>query len=273
MFLLTFWMFETAHLQNGLDFFYEKKGDGPVTVLISGLGHDHHIWAPLIERLPLSFGSTLCFDARGIGQSGDDGANLTTRIMAEDVIQLLDALAIPKANVVGISLGSLVTQELAAHFPDRVERVVLLATTMGGSAHIAPDQEVLAYFATAGQMDEKTRLAKGLQLAMSESSLKDAQVQERVGQVFSGPSAGPEIRRRQGIAGMFFDSTGWINQIHAPVLVLHGAKDRVVPVVNGENLARKIGASYHVQSDIGHLMILENPEWVAAQLVDFFQKD
>src|SRR5438105_11141333 len=67
-------------------------------------------------------------DARGVGRSDAPDGPYTTRLLAEDALRVLDACEVPRAHVVGISLGGAAAQELALAHPERVRSLALLAT-------------------------------------------------------------------------------------------------------------------------------------------------
>ncbi len=116
---------------------WERHGEGPTLLLIHGLGYARWGWEPVVGPLAGSF-DVLLFDNRGIGQSDAPPGPYTAAQMAEDTVRVLDEAGVERAHVVGTSLGGIVAQELALGRPDRVERLVLAATTPGGAAGV-PD--------------------------------------------------------------------------------------------------------------------------------------
>jgi pimeloyl-ACP methyl ester carboxylesterase len=97
-------------------------------VLIQGLGFDHAGWQPVLRRLRRRFRLVLV-DNRGSGGSDLPWAPFRVADMAADVVAVLDDARIRRAHVMGMSLGGLVAQELAAGYPDRVDALVLVSTS------------------------------------------------------------------------------------------------------------------------------------------------
>ncbi|KDO17435.1 hypothetical protein SPRG_17102 [Saprolegnia parasitica CBS 223.65] len=126
-------------LPNGLSVEYAVHGadDAPEKVLlIMGLHFEKEAWLPLIatllddaERAPRV--QLVSFDNRGVGGSDKPWAFYSTTQMAHDTLQLLDALQWPSAHIVGISMGGMISQELAHAAPRRVQSLSLLVTAPG----------------------------------------------------------------------------------------------------------------------------------------------
>ncbi|KAG2149332.1 Alpha/Beta hydrolase protein [Suillus clintonianus] len=117
--------------------YYEQHGTGPEKVVfIMGVNSTSFGWLSQVEyfgRLPQY--SVLVFDNRGVGMSGTPRGPYTTSGMAEDVITLLDYLKWNEErsiHVVGISMGGMISQELADRIPDRIISLSLIVTTAGG---------------------------------------------------------------------------------------------------------------------------------------------
>ncbi|RMI01029.1 MAG: alpha/beta fold hydrolase, partial [Calditrichaeota bacterium] len=119
---------------NGLRLYYEIHGEGPWLVLIEGLGVATWLWEKQIPEFSRHF-RVLAYDNRGTGKSDKPPGPYTVGEMAEDLAGLMEVLQIPRAHVLGISLGGYIAQEFALRYPERVDRLVLVATGHGG-----PDQ-------------------------------------------------------------------------------------------------------------------------------------
>jgi 3-oxoadipate enol-lactonase len=100
---------------------------GPVPlVLLHAIGLDRHAWDPVLAALPASAGAIAC-DLRGHG-SADATPPTTLEAHADDVVAMLDAFAIERAHVVGISYGGAVAEVFALRHPERVAALGLFAT-------------------------------------------------------------------------------------------------------------------------------------------------
>jgi pimeloyl-ACP methyl ester carboxylesterase len=112
---------------NGIELYHELHGDGPPLLLVAGLASDSQSWLPVRDALAARFRLVLP-DNRGCGRTTPQLAPLSVPQMADDCAALLDALGIPRAHVLGHSMGGMIALELAARHPDRVDRLVLAGT-------------------------------------------------------------------------------------------------------------------------------------------------
>lgn len=118
---------------NGIKIGYKLAGAGAPLVLIPGLGNTMEVWPPqLLEGLSRKY-QLIILDNRGMGHSTANDTPFTYRLFAEDVISLLDALEVKKADVLGFSMGSAITQKLLLDYPQRFLKAVIYATTTDGS--------------------------------------------------------------------------------------------------------------------------------------------
>lgn len=114
---------------NKLNIYYEIHGDTnkmPL-VLIPGLGQSHSMWIPVLDKL-LESNQIILLDNRGAGQSDSPTIDYTTLDMATDINALLTALEIPKANILGASMGGMIAQEFTLHFSEKVNKLILNST-------------------------------------------------------------------------------------------------------------------------------------------------
>lgn len=107
---------------------YDDAGSGECVVLIHGHPFDRTLWEPQLAALRGSF-RVVAPDLRGFGRSPVTPGLVLMREFAADIEELLDALAIARAAVVGLSMGGLVAMELAAASPERYWALGLIATT------------------------------------------------------------------------------------------------------------------------------------------------
>ena len=110
--------------------FYQIEGAGPPVMLIHGVGTDGSSWDAIAPALVPRF-TVLRLDLRGHGRSGHIDNELSLGDFVSDVIDVLDATDIPRAHIVGFSLGGMIAQALALDHASRVDRLVLLSAVAG----------------------------------------------------------------------------------------------------------------------------------------------
>ena len=120
---------QPAVIVTGVRLAYDDAGSGDCVVLIHGHPFDRTLWQPQLAALRDGF-RVVAPDLRGFGQSPVTQHLVTMREFAADIEELLGVLGIGRAAVVGLSMGGLVTMELAASQPARYWAIGLVATTM-----------------------------------------------------------------------------------------------------------------------------------------------
>jgi 3-oxoadipate enol-lactonase len=107
---------------------YDDLGEGQPIVLLHGHPFSRRMWAPQLESLSDEF-RVIAPDLPGYGESPGRGHVVAMRELADAVLELMDALEVERGLVVGLSMGGLVAMELGLGEPDRVDGLVLAATT------------------------------------------------------------------------------------------------------------------------------------------------
>jgi 3-oxoadipate enol-lactonase len=239
---------------------FETTGEGPAVLLIMGLGLPGDAWWRTVPVLARSL-QVVTFDNRGSGRSERPAGRLTLAGMAADAVSVLDAAGIARAHVYGISMGGMIAQELALRYPDRVNSLVLGATSAGGVAATPPDRETLAFLARRATVpDEEGRWAS-VPYVYSERTRRSGG--GRIGEDFARRRAyrfDPVGYGAQLAAAAGHDAARRLGDIAAPTLVLHGAEDRMVPPANGRALAARIAGSRLLElDDAAHLYTTDEP--------------
>ena len=131
-----------AHVGD-IDIAYKVFGRGEPFLLISGSGLVMDAWDHSILRDLSSNHTVIIFDNRGVGNTTAGTKPFSILQFAKDTAGLLDALKIQKADVLGFSMASFITQELALVHPEKVNRLILLAASCGGKEGIPQSPEVV----------------------------------------------------------------------------------------------------------------------------------
>jgi poly(3-hydroxyalkanoate) depolymerase len=185
------------------------------------------------------------------------------------VERLLDALGYERADVLGVSLGGVVAQQLARQAPARVRRLVLAATGPGlGGVPGSP--RVLLSLATPrryNQPDYYRRIAGRIYGGAARRD-PDALLHGSVARFIERPTLPGYLGQIYAITG--WSSMPWLRTLHQPTLVLAGDDDPIVPLLNGRILAHCIpDAKLHVVRQGGHLFVLERPAEIATLVAGF----
>jgi pimeloyl-ACP methyl ester carboxylesterase len=252
---------------------YEIRGQGPPLVLIQGLGVGRWGWEPVVDRLARRF-RVITIDNRGIGASDAPVGSYSTRVMAADVVAVLDDAEVGSASVVGTSLGGMVAQELALTAPERVDRLVLVATIPGGRL-TAPMPLKTAYLLTwAPLMRSQQRLRGFVEHNLGPETLRRRpKVVRRLMALKRAHPQSEQAWRAQATAGVLFDPLGRQRRITQPTLIVQGTADQVVNPVNAELLAGLIpDARLRYLEGAGHLVSWDEPRRFA-RVVSRFLSD
>src|ERR687892_1425043 len=124
-----------------IDVAYKMFGKGDPIILFNGASDSMDAWDPSFLTGISSNHTVIAFDQRGIGNSTVGSKPYTYAQLANDTAGLLDALKIPKADVMGYSLGGHIAQAFTISYPEKVNRVILVATMCGGKDSIPKPQE------------------------------------------------------------------------------------------------------------------------------------
>ena len=245
------------------------RGSGPPLLLITGMGASLDLGAPFERELAARGLQVISFDAPGIGQSAPYTRPRRMPGIARTVERMLEALGYERVDVLGVSLGGVVAQQLAHQAPDRVRRLVLAATGPGlGGMPGSP--RVLLSLATPRryyQPDYYRRIA-GRVYGGAARRDPDALLHGSVARFIELPSLRGYLGQIYAISG--WTSMPWLWRLRQQTLVLAGDDDPIVPLVNGRILARCIPhAQLRIVRGGGHLFVLESPASTAALVAGF----
>jgi pimeloyl-ACP methyl ester carboxylesterase len=249
---------------------FDDNGPGPVVVLLHGFPFDRSMWSAQVADVAATY-RLITPDLRGFGETAAPEGVYTMEAMADDVIDLLNAMQLTEPVVLGgLSMGGYVALAAVAKYPDRFRALMLMDTkATADTPEAARAREELA--ATV----EATASAQPVVEAML-PRLFSHLTYERRPQVLV-PIRGVMARARpRAVAGALRgmavrpDRTAALGSIRVPTLVLVGADDVITPPADSRAMADAIpGARLEVVPEAGHLAPVENPAAVNAAVLGF----
>ncbi|GAB3196959.1 alpha/beta hydrolase [Nocardioides hungaricus] len=260
---------------------FVKVGKGPALLLLHGVGCDHTSWDEVIE--PLSRRHTVIApDLLGHGQSDKPRADYTLGGFANGMRDLLTVLGIDKVTVIGHSFGGGVAMQFAYQFPERTERLMLVASG-GLGPEVSPGIRMISTPGFDQVMGVLTlpglRHAGVLGLrALSAAPWKVTRDLDEVARIFD---TFKDRRARQAVRHVVRAVVDWQGQIvtmadraylteEMPLWVVWGRDDTVIPVRHASNAAALAPRSrIEVIPDAGHFPHKDHPERFAAIVSDF----
>jgi pimeloyl-ACP methyl ester carboxylesterase len=192
--------------------------------------------------------------------------------MADDAIGLLDHLGIPSAHVFGISMGGMIAQELVLRYSARVRRLAL-GCTHSGISHCVPSPAWVTdiFRNVKGKPREQVvRECIPANFAARTRETNPELVEAVVARMIANKQQ--EYAYLQQLAAAYqFEAYDRLPEITAPVLVLTGKEDVLIPPGNSLILARRIPGARLVEFEAaGHLFFIEKADEVNQALLDFF---
>jgi pimeloyl-ACP methyl ester carboxylesterase len=254
---------------NGIDLYYEKNGSGPFLILIEGLGVETWLYENNVSALSKHF-TIIAYDNRGIGHSSIPVGPYTIDMMVDDLLGLMDSLGIGKASLMGASMGGFTAMEFAIRHPERVEKLVLLSTTAGGKEHVPMSMKTLTKLLKAPEGAPREVIQDRLTMAYSDRFMADS---TRVEHLIDLRLQNPQPKygyKAQAAIGLKFDASKRLHKINVLTFIGHGREDILVPVINGENMHKKIpNSTLKIYEGLEHQFFVEDPEPFNKDVLEF----
>jgi pimeloyl-ACP methyl ester carboxylesterase len=253
---------------NSITIAYQDLGSGSPLVLINGFASTMDMWNPPVLASLADHFRIIMFDHRGTGYSSASDNLFSITLFASDTLALMDALGISHAHILGLSMGASVAQELALSRPDRVDRLILVAGTCGGSeaVQMAPEVwETLSDKSGTG-LDLANRMFSVL---FTKDWLAAHDPWKYCPEVHEATSEANAARQAEA----FFSWPGsWerLPGIRSPVLVITGTGDAVIPPENARILASRIPGAWLAEvPGAGHGLQYQCPEAFTRAVLEF----
>lgn len=269
---------------DGLRVRYVTAGErGPAVVLVHGGGIDSAAlsWGLALEALA-PYCRVYAPDLPGYGASDKPPIAYTTEFFVEFALKLLDALQLPKATLIGLSMGGAIAMGVARRAPQRVEKLVLI-DSYGLQERFRAHLLVWAVTRWPALQDiaawplrySRTLLTLGMRVLTGNPGTP--QLVHEVAQWARAPYA------RRAFACWLRDEIRWnsvktnlldeLHDLEIPVLLIHGERDRIVPVEAARRAQRLLkDARLCVIPNCGHWAPRERPEEVHRAILEFLSE-
>jgi pimeloyl-ACP methyl ester carboxylesterase len=235
-------------------FALERDGANPPAVFLHGFCQSSAYWEPTVDRLAAAGMRCLAPDLPGFGASAGESGPYTMAGLADSLARLLDARGIARITLIGGSMGGVVAQHFVLRYPERVGRLLLVAT---------------------GAITADPAMALAKADAMEAAPWDEAAIAPVVNGFFLHPPSGEELARFRRIAlgaapaaaieaarsNAVNDTLEQIAGIRVPTLIVQGRHDRARTPEHGEQMRERIqDATLAVIEDAGHTPQLEQAD-------------
>ena len=257
---------------NGIEIYYEISGDGPPLLLIAGFASDSASFGPIRDRLAKEY-RVIVFDNRGSGRTKYHGQPINLSVMSADCITILDKLKIERAYILGHSMGGVIAMNIASQYPNRVERLVIAATTPDDSPfqiHVLqtiydiramsddPKLWLKAFFPWLFHprfFDNSENLETSIQNALAYPYAQDLQAM-----------------KMQLVALAHMRQNLQINKILTPTLCILAENDLFYPIETAKRaLAKLPNAQIHIIPNAGHSVHWDQPEEFCELVLEYLR--
>jgi 3-oxoadipate enol-lactonase len=254
---------------NGIRLYYQTAGEGPPLLLLHGLGSASDDWQ---LQIPIFAGQfrVVAMDLRGHGHSDKPRGPYSMRDFASDAVVLLDGLAIPRAHVLGLSLGGMVAQQLALDYPHRVSSLILVNTFPRFDPWeprlLRRIVQRVINFGEGGMEAVAEAVAASLFPRPTQRPLYEETVKRFARNDRGGYQASVQAILR-------FNVESRLREVRCPTLIVAGDRDRTVSWRQKVSIARRVAeARLAVIHDSGHASPLDQPAHFNRVVLEFLGK-
>lgn len=270
-----------------IDIGYKMVGKGDPILLFNGASDNMDAWDPSFLKGLSSNHTVIVFDSRGIGNTTSGSKPYSMQLLANDAAGLLDALNIDKADVFGYSLGSFIAQQFTVSYPEKVNRLILVAASCGGKDGInQPPEFMKLQYELVNKTLNNVPISQEEMKSLVTASLGEGWIRLHPESLDipanmtiqqMKPGLPPDIMNNQNNVGHSWTATNSggvcdeLAKIAKPTLVIAGTDDNLyVPHANALIIAGKIPGAWLVQiKDAGHAVMDQYPAEIA-KIVDTF---
>lgn len=238
---------------------------GQPVVLAHSLATDRSMWDAMLPLLETHF-QVIRYDARGHGSTPATGDAYTLQQLVADLIDLLDHLAIGRADFVGLSMGGMVGLGLGLDHPDRVRRLVVCDARADAPPAYRDAWDARIAAVKAGGMAAIGALT--VDRWFTDGFKSDASAVARMRAMVEGTPVDGYVGCARALQGL--DYKRRLETMTVPVLYLVGDQDAGAPPEEMRAMQRLTpGARFCQLAGAGHISVVEQPEEAGAAISDF----
>ena len=256
---------------NGITMAYDDSGSGPAVLFIHGFPLCRRMWHPQFQALTASGFRVVTPDLRGFGESDTPDGPYSIELFADDIVALLDHLAVEEAVVGGMSMGGYVLFNLLERYPARV-RAACFITTRANADDEAGRERRLQLAREVQKFGPQVVADSFEKLLFAEETPKERP--KLVAEVYRWMTANDS----RGIAGGLLamrerkDYTPLLSGFTVPALAIGAEEDKAAPPENARLIAAGVpNCRLAIIPQAGHMANLENPGAFNAALLEFLQ--
>ncbi len=244
-------------------------------VLMHGSFFTMDNWDPTITNGLAKYYRVILFDNKGVGASGGKTPD-NIADMAADAVNFIESLGYSKVNLMGFSMGGMITQQILLTKPELVNKVILSSTGPKGSIGLSELPQRSAEVSSLSPDDQTVHLF----FSPSASSRQAGKLWiERYSErkINRDPDAtketdGAQLTAVLGWAQPAPDALDQLKTINQPVLIVDGRYDKLVPVANSFNLFLSLpNARLYLYPDAGHGAIFQYPRDFVQKALEFLK--
>ena len=256
----------------------DTGGTGPVVLLTHGIGSSLETWEAMLAEVDERI-RWISWDVPGHGLSDFDANSSDLPTFAELGWQLLDALSVERAVLVGNSMGGAISVLMAGSQPERTDKLGLLnAASMGKHSPMPFRLMTIPILGEILSKPGKMAIKRKIDAIFYNSDAISERTREMITRNVMRPGASKVfltiLRSMTSLDGqnsaLVAQVLGILSSAQRPILFIHGRYDEVVPLAHSEHAHQhSANSSLLILEDCGHTPQLEQPQTVAKALVEF----
>jgi pimeloyl-ACP methyl ester carboxylesterase len=255
---------------NGVRLHWQSEGGGTPILLVMGHRYSSAMWYPVMPAFTAQH-RVVRFDNRGTGQS-DTTQRVSVQELADDAIAVMDAAAVEKAHIFGVSMGGVIVQDIAMRYPERVRSLIVGCSGMLTADKPRAPAIVRLFYRLPNGLLKLLFTPRGADKGYGSAAPADAIAFDMATSDADKFTKRGVIAQARAIAN-YRTSHEDVAKLTMPALVLHGDEDKLVPFKWGEELAQQLPNATFVRLEgAGHNFFIAQGEKANRAVLDFVRR-